>query len=306
MSSASSKKAIFAALVGNSLIAITKFGAATYTGSSAMFSEAIHSLVDSGNQLLLLYGIKRSKRPADPQHPFGYGRELYFWSFIVAMLIFSIGAGVSLYEGIHKLHDPEPMTNPMINYIVLSMAILFEGGSCYVAIREFNKTKGSSSWFDAVRKSKDPAIFTVLFEDIAAILGLFVALIAIFLSLKLNMPALDAVASIIIGVILAVTALFLAMECKGLLIGESASPHVVRRLRNILGDDPQILHINEVLTMHFGPQDILLNISVDFEVDLSADQVETAISRLEKQIKTEFPDIRRLFIEAQSFKAHRG
>lgn len=306
MSSASSRKAIFAALAGNSLIAVTKFGAATYTGSSAMFSEAIHSVVDSCNQLLLLYGIKRSKRPADPEHPFGYGRELYFWSFIVAMLIFSIGAGVSLYEGIHKLHDPQPMTNPMINYIVLGLAILFEGGSCFVALREFNKTKGSSKWIDAVRKSKDPAIFTVLFEDIAAILGLIVALVAIALSQQLAMPVLDAVASILIGVILAVTALFLAMECKGLLIGEAASPHVVRRVRNILGEDPEILHINEVLTMHFGPQDILLNISVDFDEDLSADQVEAAISRLEKQIKTEFPDIRRLFIEAQSFKAHRA
>ncbi len=189
---------------------------------------------------------------------------------------------------------------------MLGLAILFEGGSCYVAIREFNKTKGSSKWIDAVRKSKDPAIFTVLFEDIAAIIGLIVALIAIALSQALAMPVLDSIASILIGLILAVTAIFLAMECKGLLIGEAASPHVVRRVRNILGEDAQILHINEVLTMHFGPQDILLNISVDFEVDLSANQVESAISRLEKQIKSEFPDIQRLFIEAQCFKAHRA
>lgn len=306
MSSSSSLKAIFAALAGNSLIAVTKFGAAAYTGSSAMFSEAVHSLVDTGNQLLLLYGLKKSKKPADPRHPFGYGRELYFWSFVVAILIFGLGASVSFYEGFHQLHDPQPVTDPMINYIVLGFAILFEGGSCWVAAQEFKKMKGSLGWFEAVRKSKDPAIFTILFEDTAALLGLFVALIAIALSDALAMPVLDAIASMLIAMILAVTAAFLAFECKGLLIGESADPMVVRRLRNILGADAGVLHINEVLTLHFGPHDILLNISVDFNEDMTADQVEAAISRLESQIKSEFPDIRRLFIEAQSFKGHRA
>ena len=305
MSSPSSVKAILAALVGNSLIAVTKFIAASYTGSSAMFSEAVHSVVDSGNQLLLLYGVKRSKRPADSKHPFGYGKELYFWSFVVAILIFSIGSGISFYEGFHKLHSPEPVSNPMINFIVLGFAVIFESWTCWVAATEFKKSKGDRGWVEAIRRSKDPALFTVLFEDTAALLGLLVALIALTLSEHLNLPVLDSVASLIISFILAVTAGLLAFECKGLLTGEGASEEVVSGIKQIINESQGIKHVNEVLTLHLGPEDILLNVSLDFEDDLSSGEVEEAISTLEFRIKQMFPEIRRVFIEAQGWGAHR-
>ena len=305
MSSPSSVKAILAALVGNSLIAVTKFIAASYTGSSAMFSEAVHSVVDSGNQLLLLYGVKRSKRPADSKHPFGYGKELYFWSFVVAILIFSIGSGISFYEGFHKLHSPEPVSNPMINFIVLGFAVIFESWTCWVAATEFKKSKGDRGWVEAIRRSKDPALFTVLFEDTAALLGLLVALIALTLSEYLNLPVLDSVASLIISFILAVTAGLLAFECKGLLTGEGASEEVVTGIKQIINESQGIKHVNEVLTLHLGPEDILLNVSLDFEDDLSSGEVEEAISNLESRIKQMFPEIRRVFIEAQGWGAHR-
>ena len=247
MASASSIKAILAALAGNSLIAITKFIAAAHTGSSAMFSEAVHSVVDSGNQLLLLHGIKRSKKSADRQHPFGYGKEMYFWSFVVAILIFGLGAGISFYEGIHKISSPQPVTNPIVNYIVLGLAIIFESWTCFVAVTEFKKSKGAFGWIEAIRRSKDPALFTVMFEDTAALLGLFVALIALMLSDILVLPVLDAVASIIISLILAVTAGLLAYECKGLLTGEGASEEVVSGINQIINESSGISHINEVL-----------------------------------------------------------
>jgi len=305
MSSPSSIKAILAALAGNSLIAVTKFIAASYTGSSAMFSEAVHSVVDSGNQLLLLYGLRRSKKPADKYHPFGYGKEMYFWSFVVAILIFGLGAGICFYEGIHKISSPQPVTNPIINYLVLGIAIIIEAWTCWVAATEFKKSKGDYGWVEAIHISKDPALFTVLFEDTAALLGLLVALIALALSEYLNLPVLDAVASIIISIILAVTAGLLAFECKGLLTGEGASEQVITGINQIIDDCPGIMHVNEVLTLHLGPQDVLLTISLDFEDNLSSGDVEEAISALESRIKGMFPEIRRVFIEAQGWGAHR-
>ena len=305
MSSPSSSRAIIAALIGNSLIAIAKFIAASYTGSSAMFSEGVHSVVDSGNQLLLLYGVKRSKKPADSNHPFGYGKELYFWSFVVAILIFGLGAGICFYEGIHKISSPQSVTNPIINYTVLGLAIIIEGWTCWVAATEFKKSKGDLGWVKAIRRSKDPALFTVLFEDTAALLGLFVALIALALSEYLNLPVLDAVASLIISFILAVTAGLLAFECKGLLTGEGAREEVVTGIKQIIDESQGIKHVNEVLTLHLGPQDVLLNVSLDFEDNLSSGQVEEAISALEARIKEMFPEIRRVFIEAQGWGAHR-
>lgn len=305
MSSPSSSRAIIAALIGNSLIAISKFIAASYTGSSAMFSEGVHSVVDSGNQLLLLYGVKRSKKPADSNHPFGYGKELYFWSFVVAILIFGLGAGICFYEGTHKISSPQPVTNPIINYTVLGLAIIIEGWTCWVAATEFKKSKGDLGWVKAIRRSKDPALFTVLFEDTAALLGLLVALIALTLSEYLNLPVLDAVASLIISFILAVTAGLLAFECKGLLTGEGAGEEVVKGINQIIDESHGIKHVNEVLTLHLGPEDILLNVSLDFEDDLSSGEVEEAISALESRIKQMFPEIRRVFIEAQGWGAHR-
>ena len=303
MSAKSSKKAIYAALAGNGMIALTKFFASAYTGSSAMFSEAIHSVVDTGNQILLLYGIKRSERPADKTHPFGYGMEVYFWSFVVAILLFGLGSGVSVYEGISKIQNPHPVTNPFVNYIVIGFAIIFETIAFSVAYRELRKTKGSQSLIKAIRTSKDPTIFTVLFEDFAALLGLIVAGLAIYLGEVLNLPILDGIASVIIGLILALTASLLAFECKGLLCGEVANDQIVAGIEDIVKGETDVLYINEILTMHLGPHDILLNISLDFKDAMSSGNVQTTISELKTSIKSKFPEIKRVFIEAQSSMA---
>lgn len=304
MAAHGSKKVIFAALAGNSLIAVTKFAAAAYTGSSAMLSEAIHSVVDTGNQGLLLYGIKRSARPADARHPFGYGMEMYFWTFVVAILIFAVGAGVSIYEGIQKLLHPHPVTDVIVNFVVLGAAAVFEAVAWAIAYKEFSKSKGSLGFVAAIRRSKDPALFTVLFEDSAAMLGLIVAFVGIALGQLLDLPFLDGAASVVIGLILAATAAVLAYECKGLLIGEAATPEIVQAIREMAGNALGISRINELRTMHLGPQDILLNISLDFTDDLSSAQVEEAISTLEQRIKSAHPDVKRIFIEAQNWRRH--
>jgi cation diffusion facilitator family transporter len=315
MASSSSKHVVYAALGGNFLIAVTKFGASFMTGSSAMLSEAVHSMVDTCNQGLLLYGIKRSNQPADEKHPFGYGMELYFWTFVVAIVIFGLGAGVSIFEGIHKVQNPEVVTDAFVNYIVLSLALVFEAVAWYIAYKEFRSNQSNQSdqtartarklgILQSVRDSKDPVVFTVLFEDSAAMLGLIVAFAGIWLGEYLCMPILDGVASIIIGVILAATATLLAFESKGLLIGEGAADDVVASIRKIVDEEAGIIAINEVLTMHMGPQDVLLNLSIDFSDDLNSPEVETTISALESKIKVKFPQIQRIFIEAQSIAGH--
>lgn len=306
MSSHSSKKAVYAALIGNTLISISKFWASAYTGSSTMFSEAIHSVVDTGNQWLLLYGLKSAKKPADTSHPFGYGMEVYFWSFVVAILIFGLGSGISIYEGIDKIRFPEEVSDPWVNYIVIGFATLFEGAALGVAVYEFRKTKGDHGWIQAIRRSKDPAIFTVIFEDCAALVGLVVAGACLYLSDVLEMPILDGIGSVFIGLILAITASLLAYECKGLLIGESADKEVEAGIRDILQSEEKILHINEVLTLHFGPNDILLTISLDFVDKISSESIEQSISSLEYQIKEKFVEVKRVFIEVQSWRGHRA
>ncbi|MEJ8475955.1 cation diffusion facilitator family transporter [Roseibium algae] len=299
-----SKKVIYAALAGNALISVTKFAAALFTGSSAMMSEGIHSLVDTGNQGLLLYGMKKAKKPADQQHPFGYGAELYFWSFVVAILIFAVGAGVSIYEGIHKVLDPHPVTDPHIAYIVLGLAMIFEAGAWWIAYKAFNEVRGSKSLMSAVRDSKDPTIFTVLFEDTAAMLGLVVAFLGLLGAQYLELPWLDGAASITIGIILGATAILLAYETKGLLIGEGADPETLKTIRSIVSAAPSVQSLNEIRTLHRGPQDILLALSVDFEDELKVGAVEDAIYALEVAIKRQFPDVKRLFIEVQSTEHH--
>ena len=305
MAASASKKVIYAALAGNALIALTKFGAAAFTGSSAMLSEAIHSLVDTGNQLLLLYGIRRAAQPPDAMHPFGYGKELYFWAFVVAILIFGLGAGVSFYEGIQKLRFPHVVTDAYVNYVVIALAIGFEGWTWTVAFAEFRKTKGPLGYIEAVRASKDPTVFTVLFEDSAAMLGLVIAFGGIASSQVLGVSMPDGLASLGIGAILATTAALLAYECKGLIVGERAKSEVIAGIKRILADQPGIKRTNEILTMHLGPEDVLLNVSVDFKEELSSDQVEKVVTDLEDAIKGRFPEITRVFIEAQSWRAHR-
>lgn len=300
----SSKKVIYAALIGNALISITKFAAAFITNSSAMLSEGIHSLVDTGNQILLLYGIKRAKKPADEMFPFGYGKEIYFWSFVVAILIFAVGAGVSLYEGIHRILHPQPMTDVYINYIVLGLAILFEGAAWFMAVKEFKKQKGKWGFVSAIQRAKDPSIFVVLFEDTAALLGLFVALIAIFVGQVTGNIYLDGVASVIIGLILGATAIWLAYETKSLLIGERANSPVVDGIRKIAQKSAQVEHVNEVATMHMGPDFVLVNLSLDFVDDIAAQDIEQTVSSMTVLIKESYPIVKRVFIEAESRCQH--
>ena len=304
MAASGSKKVVIAALFGNGAIAITKFAAAAYTGSSAMLSEAVHSVVDTGNQGLILYGLKRAGKPADEAHPFGYGMELYFWTFVVAILIFGVGAGVSIVEGIDKIRHPHVIGNAYINYIVLGAAMAFEGVAWWIAFKEFRSRKGPLGYLEAVRRSKDAAVFTVLFEDSAAMLGLMVAMVGIALSQYLEMPVLDGVASVIIGVILAVVAMFLAYECKGLLVGEAARPAVVQGIRGIAESRGGVKAVNELLTMHLGPEDVLVNLSIDFDDGIKSEAVEAAISELEGEIKAAYPEVKRVFIEAQSISQH--
>jgi cation diffusion facilitator family transporter len=304
MADPSSTRVILAALVGNLAIAVAKFTAAGITGSSAMTSEAIHSLVDTGNQWLLLYGIRRSRRPPDASHPFGYGMEIYFWTFVVAMLVFALGAGLSIYQGYKHILHPRPLADPTINYVVLGVAALFEAAAWRIAYKEFNRRRGRVGLLAAVLRSKDPTVFTVLFEDSAALLGLGAAGAGVFLSRALDLPVLDGVASVLIGLILAGTAWLLAYESKGLLIGEAAQPETVRAIRRMLDGDERVVRLNEVLTMHLGPRDVLLNLSLDFRDDLSAGDVERFISEMEERIKENHPEVNRVFIEAQSWRAH--
>lgn len=306
MASHGSKKVIFAALAGNTLIAIIKFAASAYTGSSAMLSEAIHSVVDTGNQGLLLYGIKRSQRPPDGTHPFGYGREIYFWSFVVAIMIFAVGAGVSIYEGVQKLLHPHPITSPAINYVVLALAMIFEAGAWWIAYKEFIKVKDDYGLLEAVRRSKDPTVFTVLFEDSAAMLGLAAAFIGILAAHLFGFDWADGAASVVIGLILASTAAFLAYETKGLLIGEAASKRLQDGVREIVGKTASVRHINELRTMHMGPEDVLLALSLDFNDRLSSGDVEQSIYRIEQAIKSQFPEVKRLFIEVQAEHHHKA
>ncbi len=297
-----SKKVIIAALIGNSLIAVTKFVASFLTGSSAMLSEGIHSVVDSGNQVLLLLGLKRSRKSADRYHPFGHGKEVYFWSFVVAIIIFGVGAGVSIYEGIHSVMDPNPVKSPMTNYVVLGLAMIFEAGAWYFAWKEFNKNKQGRGYLEAVRKEKDPTTFVVLFEDTAAMLGLLVAFIGILLGHITGNPVYDGTASIMIGLILALTAAWLAYETKGLLIGESANREIVDGIRQLVTNHPEVKRVNEVLTLHMGPDFILLNISVDYDDRLDAERIETITASLTQNIKERFPRIKRVFMEAEAPK----
>ena len=299
----SSKKVIYAALVGNALIAVTKFVAAVLTGSSAMLSEGIHSTVDTGNQLLLLYGLRRARKPADERYPFGRGKEIYFWSFIVAILIFGVGAGVSFYEGVHRVLHPSSIENPAINYVVIALALLFEGAAWIFAFTEFTKVKGKWGYLEAVHRGKDPTIFVVLFEDSAAILGLLVALAGIVLSQVTGASIYDGLASCMIGLILAGTAAWLAYETKSLLIGESATRPVVNGIRRLVADEPDVERVNEILTMHMGPDFVLLNLSVEFRDDATATELERAIARIDRSIKQAFPEVKRIFVEAEEKRA---
>ncbi len=264
-----------------------------------MMSEGIHSLVDTGNQILLLYGLKRAARPASPAFPFGHGKEIYFWSFVVAILIFAVGAGISIYEGISHIRHPGELHDPTINYIVLVLAITFEGGALYFAVTEFNKVRGPVGYIEAVRRGKDPSLFVVLFEDCAAMLGLIIAFVGIMLAQYTHNPLWDGVASVAIGCILALTAIWLAYETKGLLIGEGANPKKVESIKTIAHSHDSVETVNEVLTLHMGSDFLLVTISIEFKDKLPTGQIEQSIRNISAQIKAKHPYAKKIYIEAE-------
>ncbi|WCT72968.1 cation diffusion facilitator family transporter [Sphingomonas naphthae] len=303
MSSASAdgnKRVLYAALAANLGIAIAKFVAAAVSGSSAMLTEGFHSIVDSLNQVLLLWGQKRSKRPPDDLHPLGYGRELYFWSFVVAILIFAIGAGLSIYEGVLHIIEPEHVDSVWLPYLVLAVSLALEGSSWALAVKEFAKTKGDVSWWTAIVRSKDPAAFVVLFEDSAAMAGLVIAGLGITASWLTGDPAWDGVASILIGIVLGGVAIVLARESKDLLIGERADPRLVEAVRASVDGLPEVTGVNEVVTIHMAPDAIFVAMSVDFEDRVSAGVVEKVIAEVEAKLKARWPAIATVYIKPQA------
>ncbi len=295
---AESKVAIYGAIGANVAIAVTKFIVAGITGSSAMLSEGIHSAVDTFNGVLLLVGIRLSKRPPSAEHPFGHGKELYFWSLIVAVLIFGLGGGVSFFEGVQHIRNPEPMRDPTWNYVVLAAAALFEGISFFIALKQFRAQARGLPFWQALDRSKDPTTYTVLAEDSAALMGLAVAALGIYLSHTLNMPALDGVASVVIGILLAGVAVFLIRQARGLLIGEGIRPETARAVRELALAQPSVEDVGHVLSMYIGPDEVLVVVDVNFKDDVSTGEAGEAIAAIERQVRARFPMIKRLFIEA--------
>jgi len=301
-----SRKVVYAGIVGNLLVAVTKFVAAGFTHSSAMLSEAVHSVVDTLNQVVMLYGLRRASRPADPGHPLGYGRELYFWSFVVAVLIFAIGAGVSVYEGIRHVMDPEPMQNPWVNYLVLGLAGLIEFGSWTVAMREFNRQRGDQGYFEAAEKTKDPSTLTLLLEDSAALIGIAIALVGTAASQLLGMPILDGVASILIGLLLGVVSMFLARESKRLLIGEPARRSLVEAIKRCAQAQEGVASVNGLLTIHLAPRQVVCALSIEFEDALQVPSLEKAVEEMEARIRQSHPEVTLLFVKPQRAAAYRA
>jgi cation diffusion facilitator family transporter len=295
-----STRTLVIALLANLGIAVSKFAAAAITGSSAMLTEGVHSVVDSTNQLLLMWGRRAAKRPPDKRHPFGYGRELYFWSFVVAVLVFALGAGVSVYEGIIHILEPEPAVSPVIAYGVLLVAFLLEGWSTLEAFLEFRKAKGTLGWFQAVRRSKDPPAFIVLLENGAAMAGIIAAAVGLLLSQLTGDPFYDGAASVVIGVILGFTAALLAFESKALLIGEAADPELVAALHQMVQARKGVTAVGQVLTVHSAPDQITAMLSVDFDDDITARDVEALVWGIEREAAERFPMIRRLYLRPRS------
>lgn len=292
-------RTLWIALAANVGIALSKFAAAAFTGSSAMLTEGVHSLVDSANQLLLLWGRKASRRAPDKTHPFGYGRELYFWSFVVAVMVFALGAGVSIYEGILHISHPEPAVSPGVAYVVLLFAFMLEGGSTFSAFKEFREAKGRLGWFEAVRRSKDPPTFIVLLENGAAMFGIVIAAIGLAVSQWTGDPRFDGTASVIIGAILGFTAWVLAVESKQLLIGESADGETIDGLRAIVERHKGITGVGDVLTVHSSPDQITAMVSADFDDGITARDVEDIVAAIEAEACQKWPLVKRLYVRPQ-------
>ncbi|HET8838146.1 MAG TPA: cation diffusion facilitator family transporter [Flavobacteriaceae bacterium] len=302
MNTSGSNIAIYGAIAANILIAISKFIAAFFTGSSAMLAEGIHSAVDTGNGLLLLLGVKRSSRKPDAQHPFGYGKEVYFWSFVVSMLVFSVGGGFAMYEGVHAFQHPTPNEDPVWSYSVLFAALLFEGTALYISLRTFNKNRTSKSLLKSIAQSKDAATFAVVIEDSAAVIGLAIAIMGTFLSQHFGNPYFDAGASILIGLLLLLVATFLAHESKNLLLGESADKSVITKINSLLRENKFVEKWNVPLTMHFGPDNILFTVELDLKDSLSLEESQEVIAQIRKDIKGKEPRIGRVFIHSKDLE----
>ena len=294
---AESRVAIYGAIAANVAIAATKFVVAGITGSSAMMSEGVHSVVDTANDLLLLVGVHRSQQPPSPKHPFGHGKELYFWSLIVAVLIFGAGGGVSFYEGVMHVREPHALEDPLWNYVVLAFAAVFEGTSFWIALRQFLREKDDIPFWRALRTSKDPATYTVVAEDAAALVGLAIAAVGVFASHALNMPRLDGVASMAIGVLLAGVAVLLIRESRGLLVGEGVRPETASAIQDIARSEPGVREVGPVLSMYVGAEDVLVTFAVHFAPEVPASEVAAAIKRIETTVRERFPKVRRIFLE---------
>lgn len=301
-----SRLVIYAALAGNVLVALTKLGAAAWTGSSAMLSEGIHSVVDTGNELLLLHGMRRAARPADRKHPLGHGREIYFWSFVVALLVFALGACVSIAQGIRHVLAPEAVENVAVSYWVLGLSVLFDGASWWVTLRTFKGKRGYAELLDQIHDSKDPPSFIVLFEDSAALIGLALAFLGIYLSQRLQLPVLDGIASILIGLVLAFTAVLLARETKGLLIGEPANQAIVDSITRLATELSGILSANQVFTVHLAPDQIMVALSIEFEDTLQTPEIEARVVDLERAVRRAQPAVVAVFIKPQTCSQFRA
>jgi len=296
---AHSKVTIYAALIANLVIAAIKFVAAYISGSSAMLSEGIHSVVDSGNELLLLLGIKKSRKPPDEIHPFGHGKELYFWSLIVSILLFGIGGGMGIYEGITHITHPEPIQDPTLSYIVLGSAFVFESISFVIGIKDFLKQKHADvSFWKKLELSKDPGFFVVIYENGADLIGLLIAGIGIFLSHYFENPMIDGISSILIGLVLSMIAVILIIKSRNLLIGSSARKYMVEGIDEIVRQENNIHAVRPPMTMQMAPDDVLLALDVEFKSDLDGHGIVDTISHLEKQIKNKFPEVKHIFVEA--------
>lgn len=285
---ANNKKSIYSALAANLLIAVTKFIAGAFTNSSSMISEGIHSTVDTTNQLLLLYGLKRSKKPADQYHPFGYGKELYFWSFVVSILIFGLGGALSIFQGIAHIRAPELMKDPTWNYVVLILSLIFEGTSLFIAVKEFNKTRNGMGWWDAIIKSKDPSSFLVVFEDGAAVAGLLIVMVLMGLSHSLQIPELDGLASVIVGLLLVFVSFILARESRSLLMGEGIAPETRQLIARLAEKDVAVRKVKSILSTYQSPEEVVLMLIIDFEDHLDTEEITGAIERIRQSIKNEF------------------
>lgn len=302
---AGSRLVLYAALAGNLLVAITKFVAAGVTGSSAMLSEAVHSTADTSNEILLIHGGRRAKRPPDDTHPLGYGREVYFWSFMVSVLLFALGAGVSFWEGVRHVMDPEPVENAIVSYVVLLLAAAFEGASWWFAFREFHRRMGSRGMLETARESKDPSTLMVFLEDSAALIGIAFALSGIAASEILHQPIYDGVASIAIGILLAMVALFTARENKQLLIGEAASRPLAESIGNIARTEPGIAAYNGLISIQLAPHEVVAALSLDFEDSLQASELQRVVRHLEERIREKHPEVVLLLVKPQEPDVYR-